>query len=305
MNKLSISIVICTYNRDKFLPESLDSLTKQTVDNDFFEILIIDNNSTDKTETISKNFIENNPQLNIKYHFEANKGLSFARNRGIKEACSPIIAYVDDDAILTPDYIKNILTFFASNPQAMGAGGEVIPKYESGEEPIWNSKYVSAMSGKVNHGNLLKKYTKAMKYPVGCNMIYKKEILVKAGGFNNQLTFRSDDKYIFHQIHKLTDEIYYIPNATLYHYIDEDRLSFESFKKLYLKSGNEEKKRIKSENSGWGLFKKFIELVFKLAASVALYFKYLFKGQAIKGQYIVAAMWFTLVGFFKKEIFVR
>jgi glycosyltransferase involved in cell wall biosynthesis len=304
-NMCDISLVICTYNRDKFLPEALESITKQSLSPHEFEVIIIDNNSTDKTKEISLKFISENQGLDIRYCFEANKGLSFARNRGIKEAKGNIITYVDDDAILTPDFLKNMLAFFRSKSTAVGVGGKVIPKYESGQEPKWYSKYVSAMAGSVNHGDSIEKYNANMKYPVGCNMTYTKSILEKAGGFNNQLTFRSDDKFIFHQVKKLSDEIYYLPDAMLYHYIDDERLEFKNFKKLYLKSGNEEKKRIKSEGSSLNLIKKGVELLLKLFASIILFFLFFIKGKFLKGQYTFLAMWFTLKGFIMKEVYVR
>lgn len=301
----AVSLVICTYNREKFLREGLDSIIHQTIDPSLFEVIIVDNNSTDSTGKIAHNFITAHPDLKIRYFFEEQKGLSFARNRGIKEATAEIITYVDDDAILTPGFIEQILFFFKDYPQAAGAGGKVIPKYESGAEPEWYSKYVSAIAGAVDNGNQIKKYDKGMKYPAGCNMTYKKDILISAGGFNNQLTFRSDDKFIFYQVRKLSDEIYYLPDAVLEHYIDNERLTFLNFKKLYLKSGNEERKRIKSEVSNIALMKKAIELILKLAASVVLFALFLIKGQASKGKYTVLAMWFTLKGFFSKEVFVR
>lgn len=298
-------MVICTYNRDKFLPEALDSIRHQTVSPQKFEVIIVDNNSTDSTREISLQFIENNPQLNIRYCFEHNKGLSFARNRGVMEAKSEFISFVDDDAILTPIFLESIVTFLDTNPNAIGAGGKVIPKYESGTEPVWYSKYVSAMAGSVDHGKLIRKFDAGMKYPVGCNMTYKKAILLQIGGFNNQLTFRSDDKFIFYKVSRVSDEIYYLPDALLYHYIDNDRLEFENFRKLYLKSGNEEKKRIKSEGSFVGLGVKFIELILKLGVSIIIFFLFCFKGEAAKGRYTVMALWFTFKGFLMKEVYVR
>src|SRR5690606_1766917 len=155
-----------------------------------FEVVVVDNASTDDTATIVKEYISRNPQVNISYVYELNKGLSFARNRGITEAKSPVIAYVDDDVILTPDYLKELISFFDQHPEAAGAGGKVIPKYESGSEPVWMSKYLAGFVGNVNHGPEMKQFTAEMKYPAGCNMIYKKEVLLEAGGFNNDLKFR-------------------------------------------------------------------------------------------------------------------
>ncbi len=144
-----------------------------------------------------------------------------------------------------------------------------------------------------------------MKYPAGCNMTYRKEILQRAGGFNNKLTFRSDDKYIFYQVSKISSNIYYLPKAMVYHNIDQHRLTFENFKRLYLKTGNEEKIRIRSEGSFIGLAAKFFELILKTGASLMLYLKFLFKGKEIKGRYVFFSQWFTLSGFLKKNVFVR
>ena len=300
-----ISLVICTYNRSRYLPGSLESINLQTIHKDLFEVVVINNASTDDTAQVVRSYMARNQQINISYFFENNKGLSFARNRGIAEAKSPLIAYVDDDVILTPDYLKELISFFDQNPNAAGAGGKVIPKYESGSEPVWMSKYLAGFVGNVNHGTEIKRFTPEMKYPAGCNMIYKKEILLKAGGFNNDLKFRSDDKYIFYKVREVSDQIYYLPDAWLYHYIDSYRLDMKNFKTLFLKTGNEEKRRLISEGNKTGVFKKFFEYLFKFGASFILYIIFLLKAQPAKGKYIVISQWNTLKGFLKKDVFVR
>lgn len=306
MNDLyKISLVICTYNRCRYLPGSLKSILLQNTPKNLFEVVVIDNASTDETADIVKEFISNNSEWNIRYIYEGNKGLSFARNRGIVESRSPILAYVDDDVILTPNYLKEVLSFFDEYPEAAGAGGKVVPKYESGVEPVWMNKYLYGFVGNLDHGEEMRLFTSSMKYPAGCNMIYKKEILKKAGGFNEDLKFRSDDKYIFYKVIEVSNKVYYLPDAWLYHYIDSHRLDINNFKTLFLKTGNEEKRRLISEKSTGGLIKKFFEYLFKLGASLVLYIGFLLKGQRLKGKYVVISQWNTLVGFFRKDVFVR
>lgn len=301
----NISLVICTYNRDTYLPEALESIRNQVADRQLFELVIVDNKSTDNTAAISKAFIENNPDLHVSYYFEKNKGLSFARNRGIQEARSPVISYVDDDAILSKDFIQTLIIFFEEYKNAIGAGGKVIPKYETGEAPKWMNPYLNGFVGNHDFGDRIQKYTAKMKYPPGCNMTYKKEILLKAGGFNNDLKFRSDDKYIFHKVRELSQEIYFVPDAWLYHYIDGKRLQFSNFKNLFLKTGNEEKIRSRSEGGHLAVWIKGIEFFFKFGASVLIYLLFLLQGKEIKGRYVLYSQWFTLKGFFQKEVFVR
>ncbi len=304
-NLPQISLVICTYNRDKYLPGTLATIVKQSIDKSKFELLIIDNNSTDNTAVITEKFIKENPAINTRYFFEPNKGLSFARNRGIAEAAAPVIAYIDDDVILPENYLDTLPAFFNEYTNASGAGGKVMPKYEHGEEPVWMNKYLNGFIGKVDHGENIKLFSKAMKYPAGCNMIYKKEILLAAGGFNNALTFRSDDKYIFHAVKKVSDKIYYLPQAWLYHYIDEARLKASNFKNLYLKTGNEERKRVVAASGTWGWIKKLAEFKIKFGVSLLLFFLFMIKGEYQKGKYTMLSQWYTLAGFLKREVYVR
>jgi glucosyl-dolichyl phosphate glucuronosyltransferase len=302
-NDLKISAVICTYNRDKFIRTALEKLTHQSLDKHQYEILVIDNNCTDRTPEICHSFIKDHPDFNIHYFVERNKGLSFARNRGWNEAQSSIITYIDDDAEADPKFLESIVYFLQQHPDVVGVGGRVIPIYPDTGEPEWMNRYLNGFVGRVDFGDTPKPFAGRMKYPAGCNMTYRKKIIQQAGGFNNQLTFRSDDKYIFYQVSKLSEKIYYLPPALVYHNIDGTRLEFNNFKKLFLKTGNEEKIRIKTE--GGNLLKKGIELLIKFFASLIIYGTFLLKRKEIKGRYIVWAQWFTLKGFFQKSVFVR
>lgn len=298
----AISLVICTYNRCKYLPAALESVAAQKCTPGLFELIIVDNASTDDTAVIANDFLKSHPELSVRYVFEANKGLSFARNRGRTEAMALVVAYIDDDVILFEDYVARLNEFFINYPGASGAGGRVIPKYEHGR-PKWMNKYLKGFVGEVSHGNQIKKFDKGMKYPAGASMIYTKEILERAGGFNNELKFRSDDKYIFYAVSSISDEIYYLPDVQLYHFIDDARLEFDNFKKLFLKTGNEEKRRLAS--AGKSLLPKAIEFMAKTGAATALCVLYTLKGQFGKGKMIFLSQWFTLMGFFKKDVFVR
>lgn len=300
-----ISVVICTYNRDKFIRTALQKLSEQTLRPEEYEVIIIDNRSTDNTADICKTFIAEHPGFNFRYVFEEKKGLSFARNRGWQEAKSAIVTYIDDDAEATNNFLEGILQFFAKHADAVGAGGRIIPVYPDTGEPEWMNKYLNGFVGRVDFGDTPKVFEGKMKYPAGCNMTYRKEVLQQVGGFNNELTFRSDDKYIYNEVKKVSDKIFYLPSATVYHNIDQERLRFSNFSKLFLKTGNEEKVRLKAESGRLNLVKKFIELLFKCVASLLLYLKFLLSGEEIKGRYVVWAQWFTLKGFLQAKVFVR
>lgn len=282
-----------------------NAFSLQTLAREIFEIIIVDNNSNDHTAEICKGFINSHPQLITGYYLETNRGLSFARNRGMLESRGKWISYIDDDAEAVPGFLQSILTFVRENNNVAGIGGKVIPKYSESAEPAWMNHYLNGFIGKVDFGNEPLKYDASMKFPAGCNMTYSAQLLREVGGFNNQLTFRSDDKYIFHRVSEVSNNIFYLPAATVYHNIDKSRLEFSNFKKLYLKTGNEEKIRTRAEEGSVGLPIKLIEFIGKTIASCVLYMLYIIKSREIKGRYIFFSQWFTLVGFIKKKVFVR
>ena len=94
-----ISAIVCTCNNAGSLEATLLSLAKQELPSTIgHEVLIVDNNSTDSTVSVARKFTEQ-PNSIFRYIFEPTQGLSFARNRGAKEARGEIVAFLDDDAI--------------------------------------------------------------------------------------------------------------------------------------------------------------------------------------------------------------
>ena len=90
MNNYLISVVICSHNRDKYLETSLASLQNQSIPQHAYEIIVVDNNSTDQTRAVVSRLQSENSHL--RYYFESQLGLSYARNTGWHEATSDIIA---------------------------------------------------------------------------------------------------------------------------------------------------------------------------------------------------------------------
>ncbi len=295
-----ISVIICTYNREKFLPKALASLVNQTIAPHEYEIVIVNNNSTDSTEQIVKEFIASHPELNIKYVVETKKGLSAARNKGIAESSSNLIAFIDDDAEVERNYLETAIIFFNEYPAVSAMGGKVIPVYENGKEPEWLSPPLWGLVTKVDWGNKTKKYPPS-KYPAGCSMVFRKSVFDDVGMFNTDLYLRSDDKYIFRQLEKFDKEFLYYPKLVVKHNIDAYRVTLESVKKISLIVGASERARLK--NSGiLKNIKKVIEYKFKLIAAIVIAVYFLFRFQSKKAEYIIRNRWYTLIGYFKKNL---
>lgn len=292
-----LSVVICTYNRQKFIGACLECLSKQTLDIEQWEAIVVDNNSTDRSAEIVKTFIHQHSDQPIRYVFEGKQGLSFARNRGIDESKGEIVIYIDDDVEVVPEYLHSIYDFFKNHKDAAGMGGRTLPKFSEGPPPPWMSPYVSGITGTTDRGMEMRRFSKRMKYPVGCNMAYRKAILNKVGRFNEALKARADDKYIFEKVAKVNSNIWYVPEAFSLHNIDADRLTDASFERLYTKSGSEEKIKTSNE-SKLSYLKKALDLTVKLVISVGLWLLYTLKGKAIQGRYIFLSQWYTFKGFF-------
>lgn len=113
-HKQNFTLVIPTYNRYKLLKDLLESLEKVKVpENTEFDVLIVDNNSTDNTQAMVEAFIEKKT-LSLRCVIEKQQGASYARNRGVREASGSIICFLDDDEIVDEKWLIAISDGFKS-----------------------------------------------------------------------------------------------------------------------------------------------------------------------------------------------
>src|SRR5436305_8021426 len=116
--ELKISVIICSYNRAKYIIDAVESLYDQTVLKNLYEVIVVDNNSTDNTKELCLQYIASHSDYNIHYFDEKQQGASFARNTGVAHSKAPLIAFMDDDAIADKNFIESILRFFETHPEA-------------------------------------------------------------------------------------------------------------------------------------------------------------------------------------------
>jgi|SRR3989344_3221814 len=130
MNKSLISIIVPTFNRAYSLPKTIDSILTQTYDN--WELIIIDDGSTDDTKDIVKEY--NNPK--IKYLYQENKRQSAARNKGLEIAKGDWISYLDSDNEFYPNYLETVLNRISEKPDTLYAlvqAKRTLELYENGK----------------------------------------------------------------------------------------------------------------------------------------------------------------------------
>jgi glycosyltransferase involved in cell wall biosynthesis len=99
-DKIKISVILPTFNRGMILVNSLDHLIQQEYHKDNYEILVVDNNSSDNTKELVNALINKYPHNNISYLLEKKPGLVYARHTGAKNAKNPILAFIDDDGLV-------------------------------------------------------------------------------------------------------------------------------------------------------------------------------------------------------------
>lgn len=297
-----ITATISTYNREKYLPGVLDSLARQTLDNSLFEIVLVDNNSPGNTKEIADKFTADHPELDFSYHIETNQGLSYGRNRGIKEGKGKYITFIDDDAFLADDYLEKIYNYFENHSNVAAIGSKILLHYED-VVPDWENKYLNSLLGYFNLGDEEMEFPKN-NYPRGSNMSFRMDVFEKVGDFNVELGRKggnlagSEEKDIFKRIYEYPElKVVYIPDAIVYHCVPIERTTTEFIKKQALGTGRSERIRVKNEGTS-SVLKRYFQEFIKWGGSLVLYVMYLFRGQVAKGKMIVKFRWWVTKGLF-------
>jgi glycosyltransferase involved in cell wall biosynthesis len=228
-----VTVAICTYRRFDWLHKCLDALTKQSLPDKDFEIIVVDNSlEFEKSEKFqaSKNEI-----TNLKYLIAERSGLSYSRNVALEACRTPYIAYIDDDALADFFWIQSILNCFERYQGSAGiVGGPVRPLWEI-PKPAWLEGHLQDPLAIVDWGCnefVIPKEEKS-RWLVGANISYDAKALRKVGGFPENLG-RKQDLLLCHEelavnnaIRDMGYKMVYCPDASVNHLVQKERLSFE------------------------------------------------------------------------------
>ncbi len=167
----SVSVVIPAYNEEKYLPKCLSSVLGQNFDMSKVEIIVVDNNSTDRTPEIARSF-------GARVVKERKQGIAFTRQRGLLTAKGNVVACTDADAVVPKDWLKKIISHFEKNPRLVGIGRPGIFVDEKDEQVFPSIIYLVV-------GVFFKLLAK-LKKPVfsGFNHSYKRKVFLEAGGYD-------------------------------------------------------------------------------------------------------------------------
>lgn len=301
---MRFSFITCTYNRDKYIGQTLQSVCDQTYADNNHEIIVIDNNSTDNTASICEEFRAEYPNKNFRYFKEMNQGLSFALNRGIKEAQGEFLIFVDDDETIIPEHLERLDNHLRTYPEAVLCGTPVIPVYEI-PEPKWMSRFTQRLIGGYFDQGKEVKILEAKNYPGTGHTIIKKELYERYGNYNTELGRKgtsligAEDKDMFNRLKNNNIVCYYLPDIPIYHHIPPNKMTDEFFHKLTYSIGKSERIRTKAVSEK-EFRNRLLSEGIKWGASVVLFAGYTLGLRPSKGFRLLQFRWNVTKGLLGK-----
>ena len=287
-----ISVILCTYNRDRYIYNVLRSIAEGTFPAENYEIVLVDNNCSDNTKGECDRFVRDFPDIRLNYYVENQQGLSYARNCGIRNAKGDLLVYVDDDALVNKEYLATYANFFARHPEAVAAGGPILPQYDGCEEPDWMSHYTRQLvTGKLWLGEKEREFP-GDSFPGGGNAAYRKSVFDAVGLFNVELGRKgnsligAEEKDLFDKVTSRGMKFYYLPTAILYHLIPPKKLTQDYFNRLTYGIGVSERYRTKQIGTKKYLARLVKEAV-KWGGTLVLWTGFALKGQFNKGNKLI------------------
>lgn len=279
-----LSVIICTYNRSRYLYRLMESLAKGDMEAAKYEIVLVDNNCTDNTRDEVERFSRDYPEISLNYVCEPRQGLSNARNAGIAVSRGEILVFVDDDAFVDPDYLSNYEALFESCPEVYAAGGPIIPSYESGEEPGWMTYHLRRLlTGYLYFGEKQRTFP-GDNYPGGGNAAYRSSVFRTIGGYdanlgrNGNALGGGEEKDVFRRMDKAGLQYVYTPRSVLHHSIPDYKLGEEYFRNVTEGIGSSERIRTLSKSRAAYCRRLFREAV-KWGGTLVLFCGFALRGK--------------------------
>lgn len=248
---LRLTLLIPTFNRSRELLRALRSVAEQRLDPALWECVIVDNNSTDDTADAVTRFAEEHPTLQIRRVVEPKAGVSHARNRGLQEARTELIASIDDDERINPDFLSAYLRFFDTHPEANIAGGKIIAEYPSGR-PAWMSRWTERpIANPMDYGETVRPFPKGA-LPGGGNMAFRRSVALRYG-FDTQLgrvggkLIGGEENDFFLRLVASGETLWYVPDAVMWHIIPAEKLTTEYLDRLSYHIGISQRRRARRD----------------------------------------------------------
>lgn len=239
---LNITVLLCTCNRAQSLVTTLESIAaSQLPDSVSWEVLVVDNNSTDQTRDVIRSFSQRYPGR-FRYLLEPKPGKCYALNSGIANALGEVLAFVDDDVTVDPAWLRS-LTEGLLGGEWVGVAGRILPA-EPFTPPPWLSWKYRVGGFRPDPLGVICAYFDLGNEPVeldldhlpyGANMAFRRWAFEKCGGFRLDLgprpnsQIRNEDIEFARRVIQAGGRLRYEPSAVVYHPLPQGRLSKKFF----------------------------------------------------------------------------
>lgn len=224
---MEFSVIICTYNRANILSKCLTSLSKQYFPKDHYEVIIVNNNSTDNTEEMALSFAELWPHF--QYIMETNQWLSQARNTGSRLANGNLLIFLDDDVIIPETYLDRV-AYIHSKFRFPCWGGIDIPFYQD-EKPVWIKDVY--LQFRLPYHDFQQIDAVKKECVAGFSFIIRKDLLFEFGGFDPRVGMKGEvvgygeETFLQHQLHAKGIPIGYDPLLKVQHHMLPHKLKLK------------------------------------------------------------------------------
>jgi glucosyl-dolichyl phosphate glucuronosyltransferase len=236
-SSLDVTVLICTYNRAGHLAATLDSLAAMEAPGLRWDVLVVDNNSSDDTAAVVESRVAGYA-VALRYLFEPRQGKSNALNTGLAATDARIIVFTDDDVQVPRDWLtRTKAAFDAFNCDYIG--GPVYPWWEA-TPPRWlptaNGR-LWAVVALLDYGR--EPFRFGRRIPLGVNMAVKRSAIDRVGGFNPKLgrsagtLMGQEQREWFLRAHTAGVVGYYAPDVSVRHWIPRDRLTKRYFRRWF------------------------------------------------------------------------
>jgi glycosyltransferase involved in cell wall biosynthesis len=238
------TVLICTYNRADLLGETLDSLALSRTDGLGWNVLVVDNNSTDDTYDAVASRVANFP-VELRYVFEGHQGKSNALNTGLAETDAAIIVFTDDDVRVGEEWLEAACRPMLEDPSIAYTGGPVLPLWES-PCPSWLDQRRSDLWGTLailDYGPDPFIFEERRRVPLGANMAVRRTLIERIGGFDPALGRRGqsllgqEQAEFFCRSRAIDARGLYVPEMSLQHHVPARRLTRAYFREWWYWKG--------------------------------------------------------------------
>jgi glycosyltransferase involved in cell wall biosynthesis len=239
---MDASVIIGTYNRAATLEMMLTSLRNSIVDRKYsWELLVVDNNSSDWTRQVVDRMAHDFP-CPVRYLFEGRQGLSRVRNLGIAEARGELLLFTDDDVIVHPGWVQEIIIGFASH-DCLGIGGKIEAVWEQEKPPWYSNTGPYRLFGAIIEYDFGDDIQEAVSPPFGANMAFRRDAFRRYGLFRTDLGISGKNRIVGEdtdfslRLLRGGDRVLYLPSAIIHHPVEPARIQKSYFERWYYNYG--------------------------------------------------------------------